>query len=150
MKKKNLSVKKIICVLGLFLCTVGLFSCGHEHSFGEWETAISPTCGEEGVEVALCECGEKKIRSSEPLGHAPNEPETERAADCEAGGIEVTRCGVCGEVTGQKQTSPLGHDLLTAEKKEPTCEDRGWDAYQYCLRCDYSERREIPEKGHRP
>ncbi len=41
-----------------------------------------------------------------------------------------------------------GHDLIDHAKKEPTCTDIGWEAYQTCSRCDYNTYQEIRALKH--
>ena len=42
----------------------------------------------------------------------------------------------------------LGHDLEHHEARAVTCTAAGWDAYDTCLRCDYTTFAEIPALGH--
>ncbi|MBR5234118.1 MAG: hypothetical protein IKW03_07900, partial [Clostridia bacterium] len=32
----------------------------------------------------------------------------------------------------------VGHDIVQADAKAPTCTEIGWDAYEYCTACDYT------------
>ena len=42
----------------------------HIHSFGEWYTAVQPTCTDDGYEERVCSgCGEKETRTLSALGH---------------------------------------------------------------------------------
>ena len=38
--------------------------------------------------------------------------------------------------------------ITEVEAKEPTCTEKGWTAYQYCSRCDYTTYSEKEAKGH--
>ncbi|MBQ2041028.1 MAG: InlB B-repeat-containing protein, partial [Lachnospiraceae bacterium] len=42
----------------------------------------------------------------------------------------------------------LGHDLVHHEAKAATCTEIGWNAYDTCMRCDYTTYEEIPALGH--
>ena len=54
------------------------------------------------------------------------------------------------DYTDQKtETLPaFGHDLHHIDAKAPTCTEIGWDAYDFCTRCDYSTYTEIAALGH--
>ena len=111
------------------------------HTFGAW-TAIGNdkherTCtvckDEEGrVETADCTYGEW----------------TETVAPtCTVAGEKAHTCSVCKNTVTEEVTA-LGHTLTQVDKKEATCEDIGWDAYEYCTVCDYTTYAEIPANGH--
>ena len=42
----------------------------------------------------------------------------------------------------------LGHDMITRERLEPTCTERGYEAYETCSRCDNGEKVWIEPTGH--
>ena len=44
------------------------------HSFGQWETSVSPTCTEDGVEKRTCSCGHYELRGMNAWGHDYGEP----------------------------------------------------------------------------
>lgn len=41
-----------------------------------------------------------------------------------------------------------GHDLVQYAAKAPTCTEIGWDAYDRCIRCGYTTRKELPALNH--
>ena len=43
----------------------------------------------------------------------------------------------------------VGHDIVQADAKAPTCTEIGWDAYEYCTACDYTTYVEIPATKHK-
>lgn len=45
-------------------------------------------------------------------------------------------------------TPALGHDLIHHDAQDPTCTECGWNAYETCSRCDYTNYNEIPALGH--
>ncbi len=55
-------------------------------------------------------------------------------------------CKVCGGEYGEKD--PNNHDLAHLHAKAPTCTEKGWDAYDSCVRCDYNTRKELPALNH--
>lgn len=80
------------------------------------------------------------------------------AATCtEDGNIEYWRCEICdklysdinafNEITGVV-IQKLGHNLKNAPAKDATCTTVGWEAYEYCSRCDYTTYSEIEAFDH--
>jgi len=67
---------------------------------------------------------------------------------CEKAGSysEVVYCTECGAELSResKVINALGHDLVNAAAKAATCSSVGWNEYNYCRRCDYTEYEEIP------
>ena len=51
-------------------------------------------------------------------------------------------CEVCGGEYGEKDSN--NHDLVQHAAKAPTCTEIGWDAYDRCIRCGYTTRKELP------
>ena len=51
-------------------------------------------------------------------------------------------CKVCGGEYGEKDSN--NHDLVQHAAKAPTCTEIGWDAYDRCIRCGYTTRKELP------
>ncbi|MDE6047518.1 MAG: leucine-rich repeat domain-containing protein, partial [Anaeroplasmataceae bacterium] len=48
----------------------------------------------------------------------------------------------------EEEIKAIGHDIQTESAKAPTCKEVGYEAYEYCSRCDYSTKKEIPALGH--
>ena len=101
-----------------------------------------------------CEnCG---IVEGEALGHTPANAVQEKVvpATCtEDGSYEsVVYCSVEGchvEISRTTETlGKLGHDEVSHNAKDPTCEEAGWDAYVTCSRCDYTTKSETSSIGH--
>ena len=61
-----------------------------------------------------------------------------------------TYCEECGCEMSKEEFSidPLGHNLKHVDAKDATCTEPGWSAYDYCTRCDYTTKVEIPATGH--
>ena len=51
--------------------------------------------------------------------------------------------------TTSTSTSEHQHNLVHHDKKEPTCEQKGYEAYDECKDCDYTTYVEIPALGHK-
>ena len=71
-------------------------------------------------------------------------------ATCSKEAVYYKSCSVCGAKSGETFNSGiyLNHDLVSVEAKEPTCTEKGWNAYSYCTRCDYTSRKDIDAKEH--
>lgn len=70
-------------------------------------------------------------------------------ANCTGGTATCTTkavCEVCGGEHGEKD--PNNHDLVHLYAKAPTCTEIGWDAYDRCVRCGYTTRKELPALNH--
>ena len=97
------------------------------HAWGEWSSAGNGThtrsctnyCSE--VDTASCTGG---------------------TATCSAKAV----CKVCGGEYGEKD--PNNHDLVQHAAKAPTCTEIGWDAYDRCIRCGYTTRKELSALNH--
>lgn len=66
-------------------------------------------------------------------------------ASCTGGTATCTAkavCEACGVEYGEKDLN--NHDLVQHEAKAPTCTEIGWDAYDRCIRCGYTTRKELP------
>ena len=98
------------------------------HAWGEWSSAGNGThirsCTRsncDAVDTASCTGG---------------------TATCSAKAV----CKVCGGEYGEKD--PNNHDLVQHAAKAPTCTEIGWDAYDRCIRCGYTTRKELPALNH--
>ena len=71
------------------------------------------------------------------------------APTCTATGVKTFTCTDenCGD-TKTESIPALGHDNVHYDKKNATCEEDGWRAYDVCNRCGYSTFISIPAKGH--
>ena len=70
-------------------------------------------------------------------------------ASCTGGTATCTAkavCEVCDTEYGEKD--PNNHDLAHLHAKAPTCTEKGWDAYDSCVRCGYTTRKELPALNH--
>ena len=101
--------------------------------------AKSPSCSENGwyPYVTCSRCDYTTYRDIPAYGHTAG-----GAATC----ITPQICTVCGEVI----VEALGHDEIRHEAKEPTCTEKGWEAYVTCSRCNYITYKELAATGHKP
>lgn len=70
-------------------------------------------------------------------------------ASCTGGTATCTAkavCEACGGEYGEKD--PNNHALVHPSAKAPTCTEIGWDAYDLCVRCGYTTRKELPALNH--
>ena len=114
-------------------CTKGKTceKCGAEydipgHAWGEWKP------NGDGTHTRRCtnpNCDAKE--ENVPCG-----------GDSRATCIRPGTCTTCGG------SYYGGHDLVQYAAKAPTCTEIGWDAYDRCIRCDYTTRKELPALNH--
>ena len=105
--------------------------------------AQDPTCTEDGWKAyEYCRvdgCTYSTKQSIAELGHNPNHEDSYEAT-C----IWGAYCGVCQTI----YTATLPHipNIITVERKDPTCDEKGWETYEYCgtIGCTYSTKVEIP------
>lgn len=113
--------------------------------------AVEPTCTATGLtEGKKCSvCGEileeQQIVSAK--GHQYDDGVVTTQPTCTQKGVKTFTCTVCSD-TKTEEVAALGHDVVHHEAKEPTCTEKGWEAYDTCSRCDYTTYKEIEAKGH--
>ena len=113
------------------------------------------TCTEPGWnEYDTCKrdgCTYTTYKAIAATGHTPSNWIVDVAATCEKDGSVYKECTVCHVELERDTTSKLGHDLEHHDKKDATCTEPGWDAYDTCKRvgCGYTTYQEIPALGHK-
>ena len=122
----------------------------HNHKFGEWETRIAATCGEDGEEIRSCKCGEIEVRTI---------PKTNKHKEANVGRIEPTCtengaeasvvCSECGTVLSvSKEIIATGHVegewIVTSY---PTKKSDGFK-YQECSSCGEKLAEEVIKYDH--
>ena len=96
------------------------------HDWGEWSSAGN------GTHIRNCKNCYKVDTASCTGG----------TATCTAKAV----CEACGGEYGEKD--PNNHALVHLYAKAPTCTEIGWDAYDLCVRCGYTTRKELPALNH--
>lgn len=72
----------------------------------------------------------------------------EDTATCTESGTQTRSCRTCGYAE-TRETTAVGHTLEVKEAKAATCTEIGYNAYKYCIKCDYKEGyAEIAAVGH--
>lgn len=109
-------MKKILSLLLVFACLFSMTSCGpHEHDFVYSEAQSTPaTCTTDGVEVKVCDCGEKQETPIPASGHNWKVI-MEIAPTCTESGNIDSRCLNCGKMK-YENVAPTGHNYPS----EPT------------------------------
>jgi len=68
---------------------------------------------------------------------------------CSGGTATCTKKAVC-YICGKEYGSLVDHTLTQVETKTPTCTEAGYDAYEYCTKCDYTTYAKKEAPGHQP
>lgn len=129
--------KSYLCVL-LVLAAMLLASCGHEHTFGNWEV-VKAACTEEGLRERVCsECGEKETETIPIAGHKFGGWTVVKEAACTEDGAQERVCSECGEK--ETETIPMtGHDFGEwTVVEEPDYENEGINE-RVCVNCGEKE-----------
>ena len=121
------------CSGGYATCdTLGMCNtCGGSyyggHAWGEWSSAGN------GTHTRSCTNYCREVDTAKCTGGK---------ATCTTKAV----CEVCGKEYGEKDSN--NHDRVHHEAKAPTCTDIGWDAFDTCKNCDYTDYQEIPALKH--
>lgn len=103
------------------------------HDFGDWFTAVKPTCISEGVSKHICKrCGYEETKTIAPAGHTPGAEPT-----C----VTPQLCTVCGALL----KDALGHDLTETLVMADCYNDAHLDGH--CTRCDLPPYHSDPTTG---
>ncbi len=136
-------------------------AAGHTNGEVVRENFNPPSCTKDGSYDSVVYCSTCKIelsRKNELItapGHTKGEAVVENRveATCTLDGSydSVVYCSVCGiELSRERKViNSLNHDLKHIEAKAPNCTENGWNAYEYCQRCDYTTYSELAAKGHK-
>ena len=117
------------CSGGYATCdTLGMCNtCGGSyyggHAWGEWSSAGN------GTHTRSCTNYCREVDTAKCTGGK---------ATCTTKAV----CEVCKVEYGEKD--PNNHALEQHAAKAPTCTEIGWDAYDRCVRCGYTTRKELP------
>ncbi len=127
----------------------------HQHQL-LFHDAKEPTCVENGWKAyETCEtCDYTTFEELPALNHKKGNPIQEKLLDatCKDEGHyeEVIYCTRCAIELERKEIKieKKAHQLTHVEKKEPTCLESGFEAYDYCENCGYTTYQELPSLGH--
>lgn len=97
------------------------------HAWGKWSSAGN------GTHIRSCMNYCSEVDTASCFGGT---------ATCTAKAV----CEACGGEYGEKD--PNNHALVHPSAKAPTCTEIGWDAYDLCVRCGYTTRKELPALNH--
>lgn len=97
------------------------------HAWGEWSSAGN------GTHTRSCTNYCREVDTAKCTGGK---------ATCTTKAV----CEVCDTEYGEKDSN--NHDRVHHEAKAPTCTDIGWDAFDTCKNCDYTDYQEIPALKH--
>lgn len=64
---------------------------------------------------------------------------------CQREGVVAYTCTTCALV---KQEIVSCHTLIGHDGREPTCTTHGWEPYNVCSDCGYTDYEQIPATGH--
>ena len=107
-------------------------TCGGQYDGGhKWVNPADASLGNGTHRIVCLRCGLNGTASC-----------TGGTATCTAKAV----CEVCDTEYGEKD--PNNHDLAHLHAKAPTCTEKGWDAYDSCVRCGYTTRKELPALNH--
>ena len=118
----------------------------HVHAWGEWEYISKTTCTEDGKMQRSCYCGAVKEDTIPSPGHNYEEWTIEKKATCFEDGLKSSVC-FCGNKT--TEVIPAAHTIEKKAAQAVSCEAIGWNAYELCGECGYTDYAEIPATGHK-
>ena len=137
--------KRVLFILFVLISVFSLFSCAHEHKFGEWGLITEAKCEQAGSKVRTCKCGEVETAIIEPLGHSIGSSRYVFVS-CEESYTENT-CDRCYEVIIEYLPAREHSYGSWYIQTQPTCETKGKEA-RMCTLCMEYEYRDIEAKGH--
>ena len=141
--KKALFLILIVLIASTFAsCDMGGFDpddkkpgSDHVHSFGDWETIVSPTCKVEGSKVRYCECGAKEEETIYSTGHT-EVIDAAVDATCTTDGLtKGSHCSKCGEIFLDQKPIPARHTEVIDAAVAPTCTTSGLSEGSHCSVC---------------
>lgn len=116
-------------------CTTGKTceKCGAEYGIlgHKWKTPANASLGNGTHRIICLRCGLNGTASC-----------TGGTATCTTKAV----CEACGGKYGKRNLN--NHALVHYDAQAPTCTKPGWDAYDRCIRCGYTTRKELPALNH--
>ena len=121
---------RLLCLLTVIVCVLGLTACGQttcEHEWGDWTTVKPATCTEAGSQERACaKCGEKETSAINALGHSytaetVKDEALKSAATCTEAAVYYKSCS-CGAIGTETFTSGSALDHKD-ENHDHTCDN---------------------------
>lgn len=124
-----------------------------ECSYTEWIIITEATEFSNGSRKHSCVFCNDEVIEEIPMLHEhiySEEFTIDVAPSCLYSGEKSRHCinGECAAKVDIIIIDAFGHDLVKYEAKEVTCEEDGHNAYEECLRCDYTTRIDYEAFGH--
>lgn len=121
-------------------------SIGHTYD----DTILEPTCLEKGYTTHTCKtCNYTFIDNmKDSLGHLESDWIVDVKETCTNEGTKHTECTRCKLKFKEETIEKLAHEIELHERKDATCLDDGYEAYENCKNCDYTTFKKIESLGH--
>ncbi len=153
----NKILKIFLFTAFILLCTSVFTACGrdggqleHEHAWNDWTVSAPATCTEDGTKTRRCIlCDAVETDTVKAAGHGWGvwTWDNDSPADCLLPGVKRRTCAKCA-ATEKQDVPSLGHDIKRFKAQAATCTEAGFEAYEICLKCDYTTYVKIPPTGH--
>lgn len=175
---KRILAIALVVVMTITMVPFGVFAaedatpCTHNTGEHTVIARVEPTCTTDGhYRYYQCKCGVYFNRCNETTnqlteviedpttfgvisnlgGHTWDDGEVTTTAKCDTKGVKTFKCTVEGcDGTKTEEVDALGHDLVNVEKKDPTCKETGYNAYQKCNRADCTYKKDYKELAKVP
>lgn len=122
----------------------------HNHTWGEWQTVLSPNCLDKGSEKRICSvCKEPEMRDVDPLGHNWDKDFTvDIEPTCEKAGSKSIHCSRCDVIKDVTSIEPIGHDYESSITKAATCTEDGIKTFVCKNDATHTYNEPIEKLGH--
>ena len=122
------------------------------HSVGDsWNIVKEATCTESGMEEKVCQNCYVVVetRYISQLSHTSSDWIVLNEVTCTTDGKRIKECTLC-KTTLEEDISKGAHQLVSTDRKAPTCTEKGRTEGSYCSKCDYvfKKAEDIKALGH--
>ena len=105
------------------------------------EIAINPNAHHDGDDNNKCDRCDTPVCGADD--HKWDDGVVTKSATCKETGTLTYTCSACNTVNEVEiPVDENAHDIKNVDAKDPTCTEIGWNAYEYCSRCDYTTYKE--------
>ena len=140
-------------VCGTVLVAQNVIKSPGEHTFGEWQTTVKPTCTEGGEMIRNCSvCGAEETKTIDALGHDYSDQWTiDEEADCVNDGSKSRHCSRCDAKTDVTVIEAKGHTEVVDKAVAATCTADGYTEGKHCSVCNavIKAQEKIAATGHK-